>query len=458
VEVAEAPPWVLELLDRPRPDAITEGKEGHPLKVPERIPVGRRNSTLTSLGGALRRDGYTPDEIEALLLEARRLRCDDVDHSDHPFPEEEAHRIARGLDRYEPEHSIRPIDPDNWLSDACKRSLAEIMAGEKPAQRPAILGDGLLPERSAGSLFGPPNLGKTELAIIMALAVAAGRDLFGWATTASNVLYLCPELDLTEFWERVEAIEAAECSIRGWNPAAPTVLASLERARERIFPVTADMLTRLPDLREPDDCQAIIDACRAREARLLLLDPLALFHSANENSNEEMLGVMRTLHEIKTGADTTPFLIHHNRKGKPGVKDPGFDAMRGAGAIAAHARVILRLEESRGKLCLSCEKATHSRRPDPIWLERLHSGALVRSSPPADRGKDAATRIEAAVEYLQSGPHELTLAELRERVPILQEVGGRTVRNYLKQEASRDNPRVVATGTTSNRRWKRTQP
>ena len=60
------------------------------------IPEGRRNSTLTSLGGSMRRPGMTQAAIEAALLEENRQRCEP------PLPDEEVRRIAHSVTRYRP--------------------------------------------------------------------------------------------------------------------------------------------------------------------------------------------------------------------------------------------------------------------------------------------------------------------------------------------------------------------
>jgi hypothetical protein len=457
VELATGPAWLLELLEQHGGNGKGRAEPNHPFKTRRRIPIGKRNPTLFSLAGVLRREGFDPEEIEPLLQQVRLRRCEGIDDPQNRFPEEEVHGIAHGIARYEPEHTIAPVAPQDWLQNACSKSLAEIMAGEKPARKPSILGDGLLPERSVGSLFGPPGLGKTQTVITLAMRVAGGRDFFGWKTTPCNILYLCPELDLPEFWDRALAIEAAECAARGHDLGPESARALIEQSRSRIFPVTGDMLPRLPDLKNPEDREAIIAAVRARHAGLLILDPLALLHTASENSNDEMLEVMRGLHEIKVRAETTPLLVHHTRKSLPGMKDPGFDAMRGAGAVAAHVRVILRLEEKRQKLCLSCEKSTHTRRPEPIWLERLDTGALVATDAAGDPSAERDQRAEAVISYVESqdgGP--VTIEEIKEHVSAVAELEGRTIRKYLQEESERTDcePRISAAGATRDRTWR----
>jgi hypothetical protein len=60
------------------------------------IPQGRRNTTLTSLAGSMRRRGMTEDEILAALLVANEQRCEP------PLDEEEVRQIAKSVSEYDP--------------------------------------------------------------------------------------------------------------------------------------------------------------------------------------------------------------------------------------------------------------------------------------------------------------------------------------------------------------------
>lgn len=63
----------------------------------EKIPEGRRNSTLASFAGHMRRVGLSPGEFARTLLEMNRRRCVP------PLQEEEVLKIAQSVGRYEPD-------------------------------------------------------------------------------------------------------------------------------------------------------------------------------------------------------------------------------------------------------------------------------------------------------------------------------------------------------------------
>jgi putative DNA primase/helicase len=94
--IAGAPDWFLQLMrDAARKSyAIGQGQIG------ETIPEGRRNITLMSLAGTMRRRGLDAVEIEPSLLVVNERRCDP------PLPKDEVREVAASVCRYEPASGI----------------------------------------------------------------------------------------------------------------------------------------------------------------------------------------------------------------------------------------------------------------------------------------------------------------------------------------------------------------
>jgi putative DNA primase/helicase len=90
--IADAPDWLLQLLRDGARKSYAIGQR----QIDENIPEGRRNITLTSLAGTMRRRGLDAIEIEPSLLVVNERRCDP------PLPEDEVREIAAGMCRYEP--------------------------------------------------------------------------------------------------------------------------------------------------------------------------------------------------------------------------------------------------------------------------------------------------------------------------------------------------------------------
>jgi hypothetical protein len=88
VEMSAAPPWLLELL--------SAGQNGSAPAVEGDIPAHQRNATLASMGGTMRRRGFSGNGIAAALLVENRERCKP------PLSESEVRKIARSVARYKP--------------------------------------------------------------------------------------------------------------------------------------------------------------------------------------------------------------------------------------------------------------------------------------------------------------------------------------------------------------------
>jgi putative DNA primase/helicase len=88
--LAEAPAWTREFVKSGR------GIDGPAPPIPDVIVEGRRNSTLASLAGSMRRRGAPAPVILAALLEANRLQCRP------PLVEDEIRTIAASIGRKPP--------------------------------------------------------------------------------------------------------------------------------------------------------------------------------------------------------------------------------------------------------------------------------------------------------------------------------------------------------------------
>ncbi len=91
--LADPPAWLMALLECERP----KGPAG---PVGERIPAGRRNKDLASLGGSMRRRGMGEAEILAALRVANEQRCEP------PLEGLEVEKIAASVARYEPADNV----------------------------------------------------------------------------------------------------------------------------------------------------------------------------------------------------------------------------------------------------------------------------------------------------------------------------------------------------------------
>ncbi|HKS27869.1 MAG TPA: phage/plasmid primase, P4 family [Pyrinomonadaceae bacterium] len=102
--LASMPDWMMRLLTETPKREVARRQKGrsNPFDSSsgEFIPEGRRNSTLASLAGRMRRWGIEEAEMTAALLVANENRCSP------PLPEEEVRSIATSVSRYDPKESF----------------------------------------------------------------------------------------------------------------------------------------------------------------------------------------------------------------------------------------------------------------------------------------------------------------------------------------------------------------
>jgi hypothetical protein len=119
----EAPEWLYDLLGRAMPERASGARTTTDGDKLEKIPEGRRNSTMTSHAGRFRELGYVEGEILGMLEVINASRCET------PMDREELARIARSVCRYE--QGNFQLGPDE--QDATRR--AEYNASMQSATR-----------------------------------------------------------------------------------------------------------------------------------------------------------------------------------------------------------------------------------------------------------------------------------------------------------------------------------
>ena len=109
-QIAEFPPNLIASLTQPdpKPDPVPTPDEPENLILSyspglsetDTATEGNRHAFLVSMGGRLRREGFSPEEIEAALLAANLKRCSP------PVSDKRVRKIAHSLGRYTPVETI----------------------------------------------------------------------------------------------------------------------------------------------------------------------------------------------------------------------------------------------------------------------------------------------------------------------------------------------------------------
>lgn len=153
---------------------------------------------------------------------------------------------------------------------------------------------------TVGALVAQGGAGKSWIALELAIAVAGGPDLLEMGIERhGRVLYLPAEDPTVALSHRLYSARHAV------EPQAVETLAE----RLEIVP----LMGRAVDLMIP----AWADAIRrmAEGARLVIIDTLRRFHSADENSAGEMARLLAVLEHVCAETGTSVLFLHHTAKG-----------------------------------------------------------------------------------------------------------------------------------------------
>src|SRR3990172_575458 len=178
------------------------------------------------------------------------------------------------------------------------QSFAQFQATPRPGVRWLV--HGLIPKPGRFLLVGLPKVGKSNLALQIALAVSQGRDFLGAQVEKRRVLFL--QFDATDFeWkDRFDTLKEAGVDLSGDNlVVAPEHLPlpfNTQNLQHQIW------LEKLLKDEHPD---------------LVVIDVLRELHSADEDSSTEMKNACSPLFQILRPYSC--LILHHTTKLQEGV-------------------------------------------------------------------------------------------------------------------------------------------
>jgi hypothetical protein len=278
------------------------------------IPEGQRNTTLTSLGGAMRSHGFGPEAIGAALLEENRLRCAP------PLDDDEVQQIAASVSRY-PSGAIVPAKNNADEVPNLPFRTAEIER-ETSANVEFLVEPYLVAGATTEVVGKVKTAGKTTFVSQMCHAALADVPFMNKPTIKSAVVYLTEQ-----------------------NP--PSFRLAMKRAgvlgHEDFVVLFWKDTIAVP---WPSVMKSAVAECKKRRAKILVVDTLTQFaglEGESENNAGDALANMRPVQQA-TAAGLGVLVVRHERKTGGLVGDSG----RGSSAYAGAADIVLSLRRPEG--------------------------------------------------------------------------------------------------------------
>ena len=266
--------------------------------------------------------------------------------------------------------------------DIFKRYSLEDLTTQFPDLDPPLI-DGWLRSSSVGNLISKSKIGKSWLAYVTLLSVAAGWDLFGMTCRRSRVLLLDNELKKSELQWRMNSVAAAMGMDRSF------------------WQGQVEIVSMRGNLRSITSLEREFRSLGRNEFGLIVVDALyrMMPDGVSENDNSAVTAVYNCEDHYAAMTGAAILNIHHSTKGDQAGRDIA-DVGSGAGAQsrAADAHIILRPHEEPD--CVVMESVVRSFPPSspkvlrwnfPLWTSdtELDPEAVKGRKPPREERKSA---------------------------------------------------------------------
>jgi len=297
--------WIRKLRPALLPDWVVILLAEVPTPAPpasDPVPKGRRNTTLASMAGSMRRKGFDSAAIEAALTIVNRARCQP------PLSPPEIHQIANSMKRYV------PADPQKPQDGFVLCTLAELLA--RPVVPTKWIWQDHLAAGTVSAVVSKPKVGKSTFARNLCLAVARGESFLGADTCQGACIYLA----LEELSEDV----TADFRAMGADGSEPILVHS--------------------DTSPASGILALLSLVREKAPLLIVIDPLfRLVRVRDEKAYAETYAALGPLIDISRSTGTHVLLSHHSGKM---LKADVIDSPLGSTAISGAVSSLIVLKKS----------------------------------------------------------------------------------------------------------------
>jgi hypothetical protein len=296
------PSWVRALKSSER--------EALNVEAGKKIPEGAgRHHAMTSVAGSLRARGLDADAIYEALIPVNQAMCE------VPINDEDLQAIARSVTKlYAPQATPPEVvigKPSDKPIVADWRELFHSKQDALHAPPISFLIDGFLQREGVTAIAGPVRERKSLIALNLAHALLTGEKLFDHFEVTqppARVLYLCPEVSLGPFTDRLKKIGLIDHVGETLFYRTLSSPASLSLADESLLP--------------------------ALPGSVVILDTAIRFLEGDENSSQDVRSFADSIFALLRHGAESVVMLHHS------PKDSGDymtleNAMRGSGDMGA---------------------------------------------------------------------------------------------------------------------------
>lgn len=194
-----------------------------------------------------------------------------------------------------------------------------------PELAPPLI-DGVLRQGHKMLIAGPSKAGKSFALIEMCIAIAEGRDWFGWNCAKGKVMYVNLELDRASCLHRFKDVYNS----LGWEP---NNLHNIDIWNLRGKSIPMDKLA-----------PKLIRRAAKKNYIAVIIDPIYKVITGDENSADQMANFCNQFDKVCTELGCATIYCHHHSKGAQGGKR-SMDRASGSGVFARDPDALLDLIE-----------------------------------------------------------------------------------------------------------------
>ena len=327
--------------------------------------------------------------------EAQNFDCNDLAQRDGA---DVLAALLESAQSFKPEPLLTPVDVAGVLTH--------------PSPPPRFVWDGYCPRGVVTLLGAHGGTGKSTIALMLAVAVATGRELFGIATDAAPVVFASFEDGAHIVRHRLAHV----CQCWGINPA--------ELAGLHIVDGTANPELFASDGRGPGDVTPaygeLLALVKQTGAGLVIVDNASDAYGGDEIQRRQVRAFMRALAVIAREGDAAVMLLAHVDKGTSRRDRSDTEGYSGSTAWhnSARSRIFMSRDDS-GLLMLAHQKSNLAKLREPLTLEWPAGGLpdAAQALSPAVQGisdrVDTKSLLKLIAEFSERGEHVTTATTSR---------------------------------------------